>query len=101
MRIIRNGTLLKTDWHRKPMAADRFINFRLDHQIKMKINVVLNMKARVAMVSHPDYLDHNLKRLHEIMLETEYPKKLRKKLFCNTPYQMQPQDHLIASEDHS
>lgn len=84
-KLIRQNNILKTDWYIKPMASNRYIHYRSYHQLRMKMNVILNLKFRINKISHPDFLDKNLKRLFDIMLENGYPKQWLKKIIFRTP----------------
>ena len=84
MLVIREGTSIMTDWYIKPTASGRYISFHSFHSMKMKINVILNMKNRVMRLSHPIYQLNNLKKLVDIMRENSFPLPLLNKLIYST-----------------
>ncbi|XP_044764459.1 uncharacterized protein LOC123321021 [Coccinella septempunctata] len=84
-KVIREDETIKTDWHRKTTASGRYIHYTSYHPMKMKINLILNLKTRITTISHPTYLDKNLKTLAELMEQNGYPRSLVRRLVFNTP----------------
>lgn len=84
MLVIRDGTSIMTDWYIKPTASGRYINFYSFHSMKMKINVIMNMKKRVIRLSHPIYHLNNFKKLVNIMIDNSFPLPLLNKLIYST-----------------
>lgn len=83
--VIRQDRVVKTDWYQKPTASGRYVNFHSFHTMRMKINTVLNLKNRIIKVSHRDFREGNLRKLHKILLQNSFPNNLLKKLIFSTP----------------
>ncbi|XP_050497674.1 uncharacterized protein LOC126878811 [Diabrotica virgifera virgifera] len=75
---------LKTEWYRKPISSNRFINYYSEHPTRTKIKLILGLKSRVIKISHPTYREKSLKRLKNILMENSYPVGLLNKLIFST-----------------
>jgi len=84
-KLIREGTLLKTDWYKKSLASGRYIHERSYHPYKMKLNLILNMKTRITKISNHSFLNRNLKILEENLIENGYNVSLVRKVLYKTP----------------
>ena len=89
MKVKRSdNNVLSTVWYRKPMASNRFISFRSYHPMKMKINLILGLKRRAVLLTHPKDRQASLKLLQTMLLENSYPLKIINKFLYSTIYQL-------------
>lgn len=72
--IIRNedGTI-STDWHRKPTASGRTLNYLSNHPIHQKKNVVTNLLHKVQKLSSEKFFDKNVNIIKRILMNNNYP----------------------------
>lgn len=79
-RVCRVNNMIKLDWYRKDSASNKFIHYKSEHPIQVKINCIKQMKARIENICHPDLVDANLKKLFRIFKENSYPRGMLAKL---------------------
>lgn len=85
MKLIRtNNNTIITRWYRKPINSNRFINYYSHHPMKMKINLIHNLKNRVKKVTHITLINDCLIELKNILLENSYPKSLINKIIFSS-----------------
>lgn len=85
-KVIRSEqNLVKLDWYQKPTSSNRYVNASSYHNIKMKINVILNMKQRIFDIAHEDYRTSAINRLYSILRNNGYAKNFLRKLLYSTP----------------
>lgn len=92
-----NDGSIVTDWYQKPTFSERFLNFRSNHSMKQKLNIILNLKNRALTLSHPNFHSKNLEKIKSYLIKNNYPLSLiRKILYNNRPMtQQQHQQHNI------
>lgn len=83
--VIRENNRLLSDWYRKSMSSGRYLNWSSYHPIKMKINVVKNLKSRISKISHNSFKEKNFKILEDLLLKNGYPKKWLRRIIYNIP----------------
>lgn len=104
-RVCRMNETIKLDWYRKKIHSNRFIHFKSEHPIGMKINCIKEMKNRIEKICHPDLVDANIKKLHKIFQDNSYPKQMLNKLLYETNTiaieQPQPRPEQIENMDEN
>lgn len=83
-KVCRINNIIKLDWYQKETNSNKFIHFKSEHPINMKINCIKEMKNRIQRICHPDMVDANIKKLHEIFRQNSYPKQMLDKLMYET-----------------
>jgi len=78
--VIRHNEEIRTNWYKKPIASGRMLNFFSQHPHIMKINTIKNFIARVQDVSDTIFHNENKKRILEILVKNDYPRKMARKL---------------------
>ena len=53
--VIRDGDVIKTNWHQKQTCSGRYLNFHSHHPYNYKINVINNLIGRGITLSHKDF----------------------------------------------
>ena len=84
--IRKNNNKIILDRYQKDTASGRFLNFYSNHPKNQKFNTVIAMKNRITHISHPSFLNTNLKTLFNIFVNNGYPKKVLNKLIYNTNF---------------
>lgn len=74
--IRKDDNTIITSWYMKPGASGRFLHYESYHLQQHKINLVLGMKNRVILTSHPSLRIHNLNLLYELLKKSGYPPRL-------------------------
>lgn len=93
-RMIRTAdNIIKLDWYTKPTSSGRYLNFLSDVSMKMKANLVLQMRNRIYKICHPDFYQQNVNKLFNIFKSNSYPEKLLRKLL------FQPIDRRPVTEE--
>lgn len=83
-RVIRQNNHIILDWYQKPMASGKYINYLSNHTTKIKINFIKQMKLRIQKISHPSFLNKNLSKLKQLLIQNSYPKALVNKILYST-----------------
>ncbi|XP_024892886.1 uncharacterized protein LOC112468084 [Temnothorax curvispinosus] len=74
--VIREGTVLLTNWYRKPTFSGRYINYFSNHPLKYKINTIRNLVDRAILLSDVRFHKSNLIEIKKILSNNCYPIKL-------------------------
>jgi hypothetical protein len=75
-----DGKIL-TKWYCKPMASNRLLNFKSNHQLKQKLNVASNLMKRICELTTINPPRDNLPLITSILVKNHYPVSLINKLF--------------------
>ena len=73
--IIRYDNKLITNWYQKPTSTGRLLNFKSNHTIQQKRNIISNLVDRSILLSDKRFHTHNLNRIKTILLGNDYPSK--------------------------
>lgn len=78
---VDDGTII-TDWHQKPTASGRILNYVSNHKWQQKANVAFNLFNRALSLSDECFHTENINRVFQILLNNGYPKNvIRNQLF--------------------
>jgi hypothetical protein len=77
-----DGKIL-TKWYCKPMASNRLLNYKSNHQLKQKLNVASSLIKRVCELTTIIPPRDNLPLIRNILVKNHYPVSLVNKLFFN------------------
>lgn len=75
---------LRTNAYKKIQKSSRSINFYSHHPNYQKYNLIKNEITRMLDVSHPDFVDANIKAIKEKFLVNNYPNKIVEQLCVET-----------------
>lgn len=78
--LIRRGNFIKMDWHQKPTASGRLINFTSKHPRSMIINTAKNFMRRVMTISDKTFHTDSIKKVINILQKNSFPIKIIKRL---------------------
>lgn len=82
--VIRDiDNTIKLDWYRKPNAAGRYVHYRSNHSMSIKINFIKQMKNRINTICHEKFKYKNLKILENLLTDNDYPRGMVRKLLYN------------------
>ena len=71
--VIRNGDVMKTNWHQQPTCSDRYLNFHSHHPYNYKINVINNLIDKGITLSRKDFHKENIEKIRSILQKNNYP----------------------------
>lgn len=74
---------IKLDWYRKPSAAGKYVHYKSNHNINIKVNFIKQMRNRINDIYHTDFREKNLKTLENLLLDNGYPRGMIRKLIYN------------------
>ena len=80
LSIIRENNQLITNWHRKPTFSGKFLNYKSQHLIGHKKEVVFNLVDRAILLSDSRFHNENLRIVKELLVKNNYPEQFFKKL---------------------
>ena len=60
---------IRTNWYKKSIASDRYINFFFHHPIFQKIATVYSLVDKAIKISHPSFHRNNLALVENLLLE--------------------------------
>lgn len=86
-----DGNIIKLDWYMKPNASGRYVHYKSNHSITIKINFIKQMKHRIHKIYHKDFINKNLKILKNLLLKNGYPKGLVSTIIFSTSEQIEQQ----------
>lgn len=75
--------IITTDWYPKPKSSGIFINHLSEQPIKMIINAIFALNARVIRLSYPSYNHKNLQILAKLFMKNCCPSKKVNNLIYN------------------
>lgn len=84
-KVCRYDNIIKLDWFKKKTSSNKLIHYQSDHSIKIKINLIKEMKNRIYKICHPTFIEKNMRLLFKILLENSYPKYMIRKLLFESP----------------
>lgn len=101
MSIIRDNGKLITNWYRKSSSSDRVLNFRSNHSIQLKRNIVFNLIDRAVLLSHEKYHEDNIRLVKKILINNNYEKKFIDKYICQRIHKIKygADDNVIDRQD--
>lgn len=81
MTIIRSDSgFIETNWYRKNISSDRFLNYFSNHPLFMKMNTARSFVNRVLSLSSPVYHKNNIITIRNILKLNNYPNNIINKL---------------------
>jgi len=93
-----NEGILEFDWYTKPIFSGKFMNFLSQHPMSHKRGIVFGLLDRVFRLSHPKFLQKNLRRIIELLLNNDYPLDF---IFSNIRYRLKFLIHSNGSKNPS
>lgn len=76
MRIYREHNGIITDWYTKNIASGRLINYHSTQPMGQKTNTAINLIKKVVKISDNKFLQKNITKIKDILLNNNYPQKI-------------------------
>ena len=73
--LIRDNNKIITNWYQKPMCSGRLLNFKSNHTMQQKRNIISNLVDRSFLLSDKKFHSNNLKLIYNMLIDNNYPKK--------------------------
>jgi len=72
LKLLRNNNRLITNWYRKPTSSDRILNFKSNHSLQLKRNIVFNLVDRAVLLSDDVFHVDNINFVRKLLINNNY-----------------------------
>lgn len=73
--IHNDDDTISTDWYQKPCTSGRILNFLSNHPLHQKLNIIENFTKKSIVLSTKKFVDKNIKKVKNMLLNNNYPNK--------------------------
>lgn len=75
-KIHRREQKLILNWYAKEIASGRILNFNSAHIKSQKINTANNLVRKIMQISHPEFKQENIQKIHNLLHKNNYPHQI-------------------------
>lgn len=96
-----DSNTIKLDWYRKPSAAGRYVHYKSNHNINIKVNFVKQMRHRITNICHAEFKNKNLKILENLLVENGYPLSMIRSLIYSSSSSTEAEGRMQTDRDQT